>query len=110
LRIWPAGSSIITAQAQILDPIASEPPLRSPPRVAEVYVTIDGRSGHALTARAALLGGEQMVVDTTIAARWERARRLAMQANAALSAGNLELFTQLWRELLGELARAQRPR
>jgi len=110
LRIWPAGSSIITAQAQILDPIASEPPQTTPPRVAEVYVTIDGRSGHALTARAALLGGEQIVVDTTIGARWERARRLAMQANAALSAGNLELFTQLWRELLGELARAQRPR
>jgi hypothetical protein len=108
LRIWPAERSIITAQAQILDPIASEP--QAPPRVAEVYVTLDGRSGHALTAQAALLGGEQIVVDTTLAARWERARRLAMQANAALSAGNLELFTQLWRELLGELARAQRPR
>ncbi len=106
--IWPAGSSVITAQAQILDPIASESkPL---PRVAEVYVTLDGRSGHALTARAALLGGEQIGIDTTIAARWERARRLAMQANAALSAGNLELFTQVWRELLGELARVQRPR
>ena len=110
LSIWPAGSSVITAQAQILDPIASEPPPKAPPRVAEVYVTLDGRSGHALTARAALLGGEQIVIDTTIAARWERARRLAMQANAALSAGNLELFTQLWRELLGELARVQRPR
>ncbi len=110
LRVWPVGGSIITAQAQILDPIASEPPPRPLPRVAEVYVTLDGRSGHALTARAALRGGEQIVIDTTIAARWERARRLAMQANAALSAGNLELFTQLWRELLGELARAQRPR
>ena len=108
LRIWPAGSSVITLQAQILEPIAVQPP--PSPRIAEVYVTLDGRSGRALTARAALLGGEQIVTDTTLAARWERAHRLAMQANAALSAGNLELFTQLWRELLGELARAPRPR
>ncbi len=108
LRIWPAGSSLITVQAQILEPVAVQPP--PAPRLTEVYVTLDGRSGHARTARAALLGGEQIVTDTTLAARWARARRLAMQANAALSAGNLELFTQLWRELLGELARAQRPR
>jgi len=75
-----------------------------------VYVTLDGRSGHALTARAALLGGEQIVTDTTLAARWERARRLAVRADSALAAGNLELFSQLWRSLISELAPVPRPR
>jgi hypothetical protein len=57
-----------------------------------------------------LLGGEQINTDTTLAARWERARRLAVQADSALAAGNLELFGQLWRSLIGELAPVQRPR
>jgi len=108
LRVWPAGNTIITVQAQILDPVAAKTP--PPPRVTEVYVTFDGRSGHALTARAALLGGEQILTDTTLAARWERARRLAVQADSALAAGDLELFGRLWRSLIGELAPVQRPR
>jgi hypothetical protein len=108
LRVWPVGNTIITVQGQILDPLAARTP--PPPRVTEVYVTVDGRSGHGLTARAALLGGEQINTDTTLAARWERARRLAVQADSALAAGNLELFGQLWRSLIGELAPVQRPR
>jgi Uncharacterised protein family (UPF0182) len=108
LRVWPTGSSIITLQAQMFDPVTAGSP--TPPRVAEVYVTVDGRSGHALTARAALLGGEQIVTDTTLAARWERAHRLAIRADSALSAGDLATFSTLWRQLMNELARAQRPR
>lgn len=110
LRIWPAGGSVITVQAQMLEPVAARSTTPPPPHVTEVYVTLGGRSGRGLTAQAALRGGEQFVMDTTLSARWERTRRLALQANAALDAGNLELFSQLWRELLGELARAQRPR
>ena len=110
LRVWPAGRSIITVQAQILEPVAVQPPPPQVPRVMEVYVTIDGRSGHARTARAALLGGERIVTDTTLAARWERARRLAIRADSALGVGALELFSRLWRSLMGELAPAQRPR
>jgi len=107
LRVWPAGNTIITVQAQIFDPVAATTP--QPPRVTDVYVTFDGRSGHALTARAALQGGEQILTDTTLAARWERARRLAVQADSALAAGDLELFARLWRSLIGELAPIQRP-
>jgi len=108
LRVWPVGNTIITVQAQIFDPVgARTPPV---PRVTEVYVTLDGRSGHGLTARAALLGGEQFITDTTLAARWERARRLAVQADSALGAGNLERFGALWRQLMSELAPVQRPR
>jgi len=110
LRVWPAGNRIITVQARILDPVAAKTPPPPPaPRVTEVYVTFDGRSGHALTARAALLGGEQILTDTTLAARWERARRYAVQADSALAAGDLELFGRLWRSLIGELAPVQRP-
>jgi len=110
LRIWPTGSSIITVQAQLLDPLLPRNASRPPPRVAEVYVTLDGRSGRGRTARAALRGGEQIVTDTTLSARWERARRLAVQADSALGVGDLELFGRLWRALMSELAPVQRPR
>jgi hypothetical protein len=110
LRIWPAGSSIITVQAQMLDPLLARNAPRPPPRVAEVYVTLDGRSGRGRTVRAALRGGEQIVTDTTLSARWERARRLAARADSALGVGDLELFGRLWRALMSELAPVQRPR
>ncbi|HLQ69609.1 MAG TPA: UPF0182 family protein [Gemmatimonadales bacterium] len=108
LRIWPADGSIITVQAQMLDPIGAHP--APPPRVAEVHVSFDGRIGRGLTARAALHGGEQVVTDTSMAARWERVRRLAVQADSALTAGDLELFGRLWRALMIELAPLQRRR
>ena len=115
LRIWPAGNAILTLQTQLLEPLmsasaSSPPPTLPPPRVAEVYVTLGGRSGRGLTARAALRGGEQIVTDTTLAARWQRARRLAAQADSALGVGDLEAFSRLWRALMSELAPVQRPR
>jgi uncharacterized protein UPF0182 len=108
LRIWPAGRSLITVQTQLLEPVAAQPP-PPPPRVDEVYVTFAERSGHGLTARAALLGGEEIVTDTTLAARWERVRRLAVQADSALGVGDLQAFAALWRQLMSELAPTHRP-
>ena len=111
LRIWPVGNSLITVQAQLLDPVDARTPAAPPPaRIAEVYVTLDSRSGRGRTARAALRGGEQIVTDTTLAARWERARRLAARADSALGVGDLELFGRLWRSLMSELAPTPRPR
>jgi hypothetical protein len=108
LRVWPVANTIITVQAQMLDPVGVKtPPL---PRVTDVYATLDGRSGHGLTARAALLGGEQIITDTTLEVRWERARRLAVRADSALGAGDLVEFGRLWRSLIGELAPVRRPR
>ena len=118
-RVWPVGqtNSLITVQAQMLEPVppttassAGTTPPPPPPRVAEVYVTLDSRSGRALTARAALMGGEQVVTDTTLAARWSRVRRLAVQADSALGVGDLEKFGSLWRQLLSELVPPRRPR
>ncbi|HYX80893.1 MAG TPA: UPF0182 family protein [Gemmatimonadales bacterium] len=108
LRVWPAGNSIITVQAQLLDPVGLQP--RPAPHVMEVYVTHDGRGGRGLTARSALLGGEQLVTDTTLAARWDRVHRLAIRADSALSAGDLEKFGSLWRQLMAELAQVHPPR
>ncbi|HLZ45819.1 MAG TPA: hypothetical protein VKQ05_09085, partial [Gemmatimonadales bacterium] len=118
LRIWPAGNALMTVQAQMFEPVTAPQPAQlmrpatappsPPPRVAEVYVTLDGRSGHALTARAALLGGERIVTDTTLAARWERVRRLAVQADSALGVGDLQAFATLWRQLMSELAPLRR--
>jgi len=109
LHVWPVGNSLITVQAQLFDPLDSTQPAPVP-RVAEVYVTLASRSGRGLTARAALRGGEQIVSDTTLATRWERARRLAARADSALAVGDLELFGRLWRALMSELAPIQRPR
>lgn len=108
LRIWPAANGLITVQAQIVDPLGVRP--APPPRIAAVYVSLDARSGRGPTARAALHGGEVAVTDTSVAARWERARRLAVRADSALTAGDLELFGRLWRALMGELAPRPRPR
>lgn len=112
LRIWPVSSSLMTVQAQLFEPVGEGSNTTSPPlpRIAEVWVTHGSRSGRGLTTRAALRGGEQIVTDTTLAARWERARRLAARADSALGVGDLELFGRLWRALMGELAPPQRPR
>jgi hypothetical protein len=113
LRVWPVANSVMTVQAQLREPIEAgngSPGSPPPPRVADVWVTLDSRSGRGLTARAALRGGEQIVTDTTLAARWDRARRLAARADSALGVGDLELFGRLWRALMSELAPPQRPR
>jgi hypothetical protein len=107
-RIWPAAASLVTLQAQFAEPTGVTP--APAPHVAEVYMSLDGRSGRGLTARDALRGGEAVVTDTTLSARWLRARRLATQADSALGAGDLEAFGRLWRALLRELAPAPRPR
>ena len=110
LRIWPVSNSLMTVQAQLFDPVRSDAASAVPPRIAEAWVTLGSRSGRGLNARAALRGGEQIVTDTTLSARWERARRLAARADSALGVGDLELFGRLWRSLMSELAPAQRPR
>ena len=110
LRVWPVENSLITIQAQFFDPAGARTAPAPAPRIAEVYVTLGRRSGRGLTAAAALRGGEQIVTDTTLATRWQRARRLAARADSALGVGDLELFGRLWRALMSELAPIQGPR
>ncbi|MGH7528808.1 MAG: UPF0182 family protein [Gemmatimonadales bacterium] len=105
-RIWRAGRAVFTLQAQFVHPMGADPPAR--PEVAQVYVSLDERTGHGPTALAALRGGAP--ADTSLAARWERARRLAVQADSALNSGDLELFARLFRQLVRQLAPPLPPR
>lgn len=121
-RIWPAGGSVLTLQAQFRQPTGSSPsppptptgPPPAPPRLSRVYVTVGERSGEgaspAEALRALATGGGRIPVDTSLTARWERARRLAAEADSALAAGDLELFGRLYRELARLLAPAPRRR
>ena len=109
LRIWLAGSSIVTLQARFHQASAA-----APRGVADVYVTLGARTGHGPTRAAAvrsLLTGEAGIPrDTTLSARWDEARRLIARADSALTAGNLERFGQIWKDVRRLLAPAPRPR
>lgn len=109
LRIWPAGASVVTLQAQFAQARGA-----APRGVADVYLTLGERSGVGPTRAAALrslLTGEGRVPrDTSLGGRWEQARRLIASADSALTAGNLERFGRVWKEIVRLLAPAPRPR
>ncbi len=109
LRVWLAGDSILTLQARFAQERGA-----APRRVEHVYLTFGSRSGRGPTRTDALealiLGEVRPRTDTTLAGRWEQARRLIARADSALAAGNLERFGQAWREIRRLLAPAPRPR
>ena len=109
LRIWLAGASVVTLQAQFAQARGA------PPRgVAEVYLTLGERSGvgptRAAAMRSLLTGEARAPRDTSLAGRWEQARRLIARADSALTAGNLERFGRVWKDIVRLLAPAPRPR
>jgi hypothetical protein len=109
LRIWLAGENVTTLQGLFAQPADS------PPRgVAMVYLTLGPRSGEGPTvphALQALLTGQVYApVDTTLSGRWEQVRTLVTRADAAMTAGNLERFGQIWKEIRRLLAPVPRPR
>jgi hypothetical protein len=62
------------------------------------------RESDGATAGAALhnllsTNPQTVLTDTTIAVRWELARRLAAQADSALAAGDFETFGRLYGDL-----------
>jgi len=109
LRIWLAGGSIVTLQARFHQASGA-----APRGIADVYVTLGARAGRGATRAAAvraLLTGESGVArDTTLIGRWEEVRRLIGRADSALTAGNLERFGQIWKDVRRLLAPAPRPR
>ena len=109
LRIWLAGGSVVTLQAQFVQVRGA-----APRGVGEVYVTLGNRSGNgptrAAALRALLTGEGRAAPDTSLAGRWELARHLIAQADSALAVGNLERFGQVWRDIVRLLAPASRPR
>lgn len=100
LRLWNAAGTIVSKQALFLEPAGGGPPSG----IDTLFLTWGERRGQGRDAGAAmreLLGeaGTHLLQDTTLAARWRRAQRLAAQAEAALAGGDLETFGRLYREL-----------
>jgi hypothetical protein len=109
LRVWVAGDSVVTLQAQFVQARGA-----APRGIAEVYLTLGQRRGNGATRAAALralvTGESAAPVDTSPAGRWEQARRLVARADSALAAGNLERFGRTWKDIVRLLAPAPRQR
>jgi len=100
LRLWTADGAFATAQALFDEPSTDG----APHRVTQVYLTWGEREGEGPTVAAALhnllaSGARALPADTSLAARWESARRLAARADSALRVGDLEGFSRLDGEL-----------
>lgn len=100
-RVWSVAGGLYSEQARFEEPSGGAPPQG----IEAVFLSWGERRGQGRTPAAALrellagTGGPRIPVDTSLAGRWERARRLAALASAALAAGELAKFAQLYREL-----------
>jgi len=100
LRLWIADGALLTEQGLFDQPATNG----APHRVRQVYLTWGEREGAGATPAAALrnlltAGARALPADTSLAARWEIARRLAAEADSALRVGDLEAFSRLDGEL-----------
>src|SRR3989441_5880322 len=101
LRLWNVGGLLFSEQALFNEPVSGGPPAG----IDAVFLTWSDRRGQGATPWAALRDllaarrGEHLAADTSLAARWEEARRLAAQADAALAAGDVEAFGRYYRQL-----------
>ena len=101
MRVWSVAGSLFSEQARFIEP-AGGTPLRG---VDTVFLSWGDRRGQGRSPATALrdllagTGGQRISTDTSLGARWERARRLAAQASAALAGGDLAKFAQLYHEL-----------
>jgi len=105
-RLWNAAGGLLLEQALFAEPSTGAPPVG----IDTLFLSWGERRGQgrgraaALRALLALGSGARAVADTTLVARWQQARRLAAQADAALAAGDLETFGRVYgqlKELLG---------
>jgi hypothetical protein len=106
LRLWNAGGALFAEQALFAQPATSGTALR----IDTLFLTWGDRQAAAASPAAALrellaagggaAGGRlRPFADTSLAGRWEAARRLAAQADAALAAGDLEAFGRYYAQL-----------
>ena len=101
MRVWSVAGGLFSEQARFIEP-AGGTPLQG---IDTVFLSWGERRGQGRSPPAALrdllagTAGPRSPTDTSLAGRWERARRLAAQASAALAAGDLAKFAQLYREL-----------
>jgi len=101
-RLWVAAGRIFSLEGVFAAPADS-----APPRLERVYLAWGDRIGDGASparALAALTNAPVAAGDTTLAGRWAEAQRLARQADAALAAGDLAKFGELYRALRDVLA------
>ena len=109
-RFWTVGGRLFSQQAKF-----AQGTMDGAPRgLKEVYLNWGERAGVGPTRGAALAdlllsGGARWLGDTSLAARWAEARRLAAQADAALAAGDLEAFGRYYKQLVELLEPGRRP-
>ncbi len=105
-RLWNVARALFFEQALFSQPAAAS----APTGIDTVFLSWGERRGQGRSVAAALRnllasgGNAPAPPDTALAARWRQAQRLAAEADAALAAGNLERFGQLYaqlKELLG---------
>jgi Uncharacterised protein family (UPF0182) len=106
LRLWSAAESLFSAQPLFAESASGA----APSRIDTLFVTWGARQGQGATPPAALrdllaaAGAARVLTDTSLAGRWQAARQLAAQADAALVAGDVEAFGRYYaqlKELLG---------
>jgi hypothetical protein len=113
LRLWNVGGALFSAQALFREPAGGA---GGPPGIDTVFLTWGERHGQGATARAALRDlltagrNTHLPADTSLGARWDAARRLAAQADAALAAGDLEAFGRYYKQLTEVLELRRRNR
>jgi len=84
-------------------------------RLKDVYLTwgsdraADGATPNAALSALLAVSPRAAPADTSLAARWEDARRLAAQAEAALGAGDLEAFGRYYAQLKALLGVGKKP-
>ena len=113
LRLWLASGALVSAQALFAQAATDG----DAPRVQKSYLTWGDRAGEGQTPTQALhdllaAGASRAGRDTSLAARWDAARRLAAQADSALAAGDMEAFGRLYdalKQLLGVARRKLAP-
>jgi len=100
LRLWPAGTAVLSAQALFREPARGA---RVPPAIDRVFVSVGAEIGEGPTrgdAWADRLAAARPAAEVTETGdRLARARTLLERADAALRAGDVERFGRLYDEL-----------
>jgi hypothetical protein len=100
-RLWNVARALFSEQALFTQSPAGGPPTG----IDTVFLSWGDHRGQGRSVTAALhsllasSGEARSPADTALAARWRRAQQLAAQADAALAAGDLERFGQLYAQL-----------
>ncbi len=113
MRLWIVDGTLLTEQALFVEPATDG----TPRGVSKVFLSRGERASEGPSPTAAVRNlvspdphsAHGTAADTTLAARWEFARHLAVEADSAAAAGDLEAFGRFYTELKRALGVPSRP-